>query len=361
MQTISLQRSPATSPKSTLTFGVGRKPTSDSFLSALLNDDEGEKDTFNPQHTATERQASQTTAETPATLPARTFVSTATQTEEMPPEATPAPPTQEPNAFKMVFQTVADIPPKTMPVQATDKARARTASARAEESSGDDESPAPKRPPTTKKLTHRKSLVIRGSSEEDEEVTPSTSNTKKQPAKPSASTAKKHPVAVKKTSSKLSTPKEKAYGNYLTAIETGELKEVRKALKEHPDFLDKPDDTNVRPLAVAASANQPAMVRFFLNKRGVNINAQDDAGYTAIMWPEPSSKSSSYIETLQVFMDYMEEHPGALDLSKKDQKGLRASSHAFSNSKSDNLGKRQKEQLKEIIAQMRAHETEHEK
>ena len=66
------------------------------------------------------------------------------------------------------------------------------------------------------------------------------------------------------------------------ACRTGDLAAIEKIYAADPDSINRADTKGFTPLILAAYNDQPAAVAFLLQK-GVNPNAQDAAGNTALM------------------------------------------------------------------------------
>ncbi|MCE3234592.1 MAG: Ankyrin repeat (many copies), partial [Vampirovibrio sp.] len=155
----------------------------------------------------------------------------------------------------------------------------------------------------------------------------------------------------RKPLSELPLQTQKSYRAYISAVETGRLETVQSTLNRWPSFLNQADDKGVTPIMVAASVSNPDMVRLFLVQDDIEPNLQDQAGYTAMMWPEPTA-NGNYIRTLQTFVDHEKEHPGTLDFSKKDNKGTSAADYATWNLAQTKFSRQQKEQLRALIRDM---------
>jgi len=351
-----------------LAFGSsGSKPTADSFLANILNDDT--PDTFSRQAAAKPNIMPQATASPP--------VSSQSQQKELPTRSThpryeikarwekdhpqPQQPTlkESPVAesstspsssdipprmrkpWKITIQTVADIPPQP-------ETRPETAA----------EQPSTQAlvPGTPKPLARKASPLVEDSDDEDFQVVPKSAKRTRTRYVIDSDYEEEAPVA-ETTFAQLDRKTQQAYRKFVRLIEKGEVDDVEQALEAHPSFLNQPDPKGIRPLSVAASVNQAEMVRFFLNRPGIKPNTQDDAGYTAIMWPESPGREK-YLDTLQAFMDHLKANPGSIDLLKKDEKGMLARHHAFSNTHQDGFTRMQKLRLEGIIEEMRQAEAQ---
>ncbi len=351
--------------KQRLAFGGGgSKPTVDSFLANILNDDT--PDTFSRQAAATQNIVPKTTASPPPISPH------STQQKELPTRSThprfeikarwenanKQPPQTEleesPVAesstslssvaipprmrkpWEITIQTVADIPPQP---ETQPEATAEQPSAQAIV------------PGTPKPLARKASPIVEDSDDEDYQVVPKSAKRARTRYVVDSDYEEEAPVA-ETTFAQLDRKTQQAYRKFVGLVEKGEVDDVEQALETHPGFLNQPDPKGIRPLSVAASVNREDMVRFFLNRKGIKPNAQDDAGYTAIMWPESPGKEK-YLNTLQAFMDHLKANPGSIDLLKRDEKGMLARDHAFSNTHQDGFTQEQKIRLKGIIEEMR--------
>lgn len=266
-------------------------------------------------------------------------------------------PTQRANAdlAALLFPDEEDSRPQKKGIPAASKPTQLTKLVDYSSSTGTDDDDEPPVKPG-QRAQQSVSLATPSASKSTSTLAIRTEKSKDEDAKaPTPASATKRPVplgkavAVSKTQNTVLPADRMALKN---AILNGDRKEVRKLLRKKPDLINQPLENGMHPLALAASANKASIVTRLLNFPGVEHNHRDKGGYTFAMWPD-EVYPDAYMRTHEAILEYVQEHPNAVDLTLKDRtepgkRGSTASELAYANTSNKKFSREQRTRLEEI-------------
>jgi len=107
-------------------------------------------------------------------------------------------------------------------------------------------------------------------------------------------------------------------------------------LKQYPELLNYGGKDGITQIKNAAYGNNVEMVKYYLQRPGIELNGVDGKGKvkaesSAIQWADIDEPG--YLDTVELFVDHAEKHPGSIQFKLQDKKGNTIREYLFQHKK----------------------------
>jgi len=107
-------------------------------------------------------------------------------------------------------------------------------------------------------------------------------------------------------------------------------------LKQYPELLNYGGKDGITQIKNAAYGNNVEMVKYYLQRPGIELNGVDGKGKvkaesSAIQWADIDEPG--YLDTVELFVDRAEKHPGSIQFKLQDKKGNTIREYLFQHKK----------------------------